>query len=51
VEDVSIMGLLLISLLILFVIGAMISRKYPELKRKLKEKRLEEDYFKRLAGK
>jgi hypothetical protein len=51
VEDVSIMGLLLMLILIVFVITAIVSRKYPEVKRRLKEKRLEEDYFKRLAGK
>jgi Na+-transporting methylmalonyl-CoA/oxaloacetate decarboxylase gamma subunit len=51
VEDVSIMGLLLILILIVFVIAAIVSRTYPEVERRLKEKRLEEDYFKRLAGK
>jgi hypothetical protein len=50
-EGVSIMGLLLMIILIIFVIVAVCSRKYPELKKRIKEKRLEEDYFKRLAGK
>jgi hypothetical protein len=48
VEDVSIMGLLLISILIVFVTVAMVSRKYPEMKRRFRDKRLEADYFKRL---
>jgi hypothetical protein len=51
VEDVSIMGLLLISILIIFVTVATISKRYPELKRRLRDKKLEADYFKRLAGK
>jgi hypothetical protein len=51
VEDVSIMGLLLISILIMFVAGATVSRKYPEMKRRFRDKKLEADYFKRLAGK
>jgi hypothetical protein len=45
------MGLLLMFIIIIFIVAAIISKKYPELKRRLKHKRLEEDYFKRLAGK